>query len=185
MSSSRMPASVAGVLVVGVGDPQAGMFIDGHQSRQDVSTLRQIAARLRGVGQVTENDWLVRFAGDDAQLTDFGEEDSHDLFDLLNSKTIVLWGKNPYVSNVHLLPVLRTCRERGVRLVQIDPVHHRGSELCDFSLQPRPGGDIALLNAGIEGQVAPLEDYEALDEATDAIPGYEKAIADCLAAQSD
>lgn len=44
----RMPASVSGVLVVGVGDPRTGSFIDGRMSRQDVSTLRQIAARLGG-----------------------------------------------------------------------------------------------------------------------------------------
>jgi anaerobic selenocysteine-containing dehydrogenase len=83
-------------------------------------------------------------AGDEAQLTDFGEEDSHDLFDLLNSRTILIWGKNPFVSNVHLLPVLRRARERGARLVMIDPVRHRGADLCDPVLQPRPGGDIAL-----------------------------------------
>lgn len=83
-------------------------------------------------------------AGDAAQLEDFGEEDSHDLFDLLNSRTIVLWGKNPFVSSVHLLPVLKEARQRGARLIQIDPVHHRGAEFCDLYLQPRPGGDIAL-----------------------------------------
>lgn len=44
----RMPASIADVLVVGVGDPRAGSFIDGKMSRQDASTLRQIAARLNG-----------------------------------------------------------------------------------------------------------------------------------------
>lgn len=44
----RMPASVDSVLVVGVGDPTTGKFIDGGQSRQDVSTLRQIATRLGG-----------------------------------------------------------------------------------------------------------------------------------------
>ena len=44
----RMPASIADVLVVGVGDPVSGKFIDGKQSRQDVSTLRQIATRLGG-----------------------------------------------------------------------------------------------------------------------------------------
>ena len=44
----RMPASVESVLVVGVGDPTTGKFIDGRQSRQDVSTLRQIATRLGG-----------------------------------------------------------------------------------------------------------------------------------------
>ena len=44
----KMPASVASTLVVGVGDPRAGKFIDGRQSRQDTSTLRQIATRLGG-----------------------------------------------------------------------------------------------------------------------------------------
>jgi Ca-activated chloride channel family protein len=44
-----LPPSIAQVLVVGVGDARLGKFIDGHQSRQDAATLRQIAARLRGV----------------------------------------------------------------------------------------------------------------------------------------
>ena len=44
----RMPASVGGALVVGVGNPMKGTFIDGRQSRQDVSTLREIANRLGG-----------------------------------------------------------------------------------------------------------------------------------------
>jgi len=44
-----MPAAIAHVLIAGVGDPRVGKFIDGHQSRQDASTLRQIATRLRGV----------------------------------------------------------------------------------------------------------------------------------------
>jgi Ca-activated chloride channel family protein len=45
----KLSASIADVLVVGVGDPRAGTFIDGGQSRQDVATLRQIATRLGGV----------------------------------------------------------------------------------------------------------------------------------------
>lgn len=44
----KMPASVGSVIVVGVGDPQAGKFIDGRHSRQDVPALKQIAARLNG-----------------------------------------------------------------------------------------------------------------------------------------
>ena len=45
----KMPASIADVLIVGVGDPRQGSFIDGRMSRQDTSTLRQIAARLGGI----------------------------------------------------------------------------------------------------------------------------------------
>jgi anaerobic selenocysteine-containing dehydrogenase len=83
-------------------------------------------------------------AGDVAQLTDFGEEDSNDLFDLVHAKTILIWGKNPHVSSVHLLPLLKEAREKGTRIVMIDPVRHRGADLAELYVQPRPGGDIAL-----------------------------------------
>jgi Ca-activated chloride channel family protein len=46
---TAMPPSVGGVLVIGVGDPGKGTFINGHNSRQDGATLRQIATRLGGV----------------------------------------------------------------------------------------------------------------------------------------
>ena len=42
------PASVAQVLVLGVGNPRKGTFIDGHQSRQDPDVLRSLAGALRG-----------------------------------------------------------------------------------------------------------------------------------------
>jgi len=45
----ELPASIGDVLVVGIGDPSTGKFIDGRQSRQDVSTLRQMAVRLGGL----------------------------------------------------------------------------------------------------------------------------------------
>jgi Ca-activated chloride channel family protein len=45
----KLPVAVAHILVVGVGNPNTGKFIDGHLSRQDSSTLRQVALRLGGV----------------------------------------------------------------------------------------------------------------------------------------
>jgi Ca-activated chloride channel family protein len=44
----ELPPSISGTLVIGVGDNVAGKFIAGHQSRQDESTLRQVAIRLNG-----------------------------------------------------------------------------------------------------------------------------------------
>jgi Ca-activated chloride channel family protein len=44
----KMPRSIADVLVVGVGDPVTGKFLAGGNSRQDASTLRQVATRLQG-----------------------------------------------------------------------------------------------------------------------------------------
>ncbi len=86
-------------------------------------------------------------AGDAAQMTDFGEEDSHDLFDLLNARHILLWGKNAHVSSVHLLPILKEARRKGARVVLIDPVRHRTSHVADSVILPRPGGDFALAMA--------------------------------------
>ncbi|MCY2964140.1 MAG: molybdopterin-dependent oxidoreductase [Planctomycetota bacterium] len=83
-------------------------------------------------------------AGDAAQMEDFGDEESHDLFDLYNSKTIVLWGKNLHVSSVHLLPIVKAAQARGAKLVSVDPIRHRTADLCDLFVQPRPGGDSAL-----------------------------------------
>lgn len=83
-------------------------------------------------------------AGDWAQETDFGIEDSNDLFDLLESRHIILWGKNPHVSNVHLLPVLLQAKAAGTRLLLIDPVRTRTVDMADRYVQPRPGGDLAL-----------------------------------------
>ena len=107
-------------------------------------------------------------AGEAAQVTDFGCSDSHDLFDMLQSRTIVLWGKNVFTSSVHLIPLLRQARQQGAVLILIDPVHHRTASLCDHVLQPRPGTDAAVSfgmarwlfdNAGVDPAAAEYCDH--------------------------
>ena len=83
-------------------------------------------------------------AGEAAQELDFGVSESHDLFDLENSKLIVLWGKNVHTSGPHLLPILVEARRRGARVVGIDPVRTRQVGMVDRFLQPRAGSDAAL-----------------------------------------
>ena len=69
----KMPPSVDEVLIVGVGDPRTGKFIDGHQSRQDAPMLRQVAVRLGG----TYHDGNQKHIGSDAvrRLTKVEVED--------------------------------------------------------------------------------------------------------------
>lgn len=86
-------------------------------------------------------------AGDAAQLLDFGEEDSHDLFDLVNAKQIILWGKNVVVSSPHTLPVLKRAQQNGAELTLLDPVHHKTANHVDHFHTLRPGGDFALAMA--------------------------------------
>ncbi len=83
-------------------------------------------------------------AGEAAQLHDLGTSDSNDLFDLLHSKHIVLWGKNPAVSNVHLVPVLKDAQARGAQVVLIDPIHHKSAALAGVRVAVAPGRDLEL-----------------------------------------
>ncbi|MEO7729436.1 MAG: molybdopterin-dependent oxidoreductase [Kofleriaceae bacterium] len=86
-------------------------------------------------------------AGEAAQIEDFGDFEANDPSDLVNAKQILIWGRNIYVSWIHLTSFLRDARARGAALTLIDPVHHRTAELCDQVWQPRPGGDFALAMA--------------------------------------
>jgi anaerobic selenocysteine-containing dehydrogenase len=104
-------------------------------------------------------------AGDAAQETDFGEEEAHDLFDLLNARHVILWGKNAAVSNVHLQPVLREARRKGARVILVDPVRHKSEKLADRVITPRPGGDFDLAM----GVAARLFERNATDPAA---PSY-------------
>jgi anaerobic selenocysteine-containing dehydrogenase len=61
-----------------------------------------------------------------------------------HAKLVILWGTNTLTSNPHLWPALRRARERGAKLVAIDPIRTRTAAQCDRWLAIRPGTDAAL-----------------------------------------
>ncbi len=76
-----------------------------------------------------------------AQNNDFGACLPHSGKDLLNSKNIVIWGRNPAVSHSHLIPFIKDARKKGAKLTVIDPRYSETAELADRHIAPRPGGD--------------------------------------------
>jgi len=59
------PKSVKEVFVLGLGNPHKGTFIDGHQSRQEVDTLRTVATALMGTyADVNEKHLATSALGD-------------------------------------------------------------------------------------------------------------------------
>lgn len=60
------------------------------------------------------------------------------------SRHIILWGTNTLTSNPHLWPAILRARERGARVVAIDPIRTRTAAQCDLHLAIRPGTDAAL-----------------------------------------
>jgi Ca-activated chloride channel family protein len=97
----KMPPSIRSVIVVGLGDPQVGKFIDGRQSRQEVPTLQQIAVRLGG----TYHD------GNDKQLSSAliasatGRE-REDVFERLTRREYALIAAGAGCALLALLPLL-------------------------------------------------------------------------------
>ncbi len=66
------------------------------------------------------------------------------LIDYEHADLIVIWGCNPAVTGIHLVPVLRRARARGARLVVIDPRSTGVAKRADLHLKPRPGTDLVL-----------------------------------------
>ncbi len=65
------------------------------------------------------------------------------------AKLIVLWGINPSVSGIHLLPYIQEAQKNGARLAVIDPRRTRMAERADLHLAPHPGTDLPLALAVI------------------------------------
>jgi len=80
-------------------------------------------------------------AGMAAQIADFGKPLSHDPEDHLNSKTIIIWGRNPANTNIHLVPFLKKAKENGANIVVIDPIKTATAQMATHHYQVRPEGD--------------------------------------------
>ena len=77
----------------------------------------------------------------------FGKILCHDPRDVLNSRTIVLWGRNPAAAQIHLVPWFRKAKEQGARIILVDPVVTESSALANLQIKPRPGTDHDLAQA--------------------------------------
>jgi anaerobic selenocysteine-containing dehydrogenase len=79
-----------------------------------------------------------------ANLGLYGKMTSVSYQDYPDARLIVMWGVNPSTSGIHLMPFLKDARERGAKVVVIDP---RGTPLArqaDLFLQVRPGTDLVI-----------------------------------------
>lgn len=83
-------------------------------------------------------------AGIAAQKLDFGDSRSHSLEDMLNSKNIFVWGKNPANTTIHTMQMIKKAKDKGAKIIVIDPIYTNTAKLSDVYIQIKPGGDGAL-----------------------------------------
>jgi anaerobic selenocysteine-containing dehydrogenase len=117
-----------------------------YQSAGSMGLLKGLNSRFFNLwGGVTEAvGSLCAGAGIAGQLNSYGTVRSHAPDDLLNSRTILIWGRNPVVTNIHLLPLLKTARERGATVVVIDPRRTETVKYAHQHVALKPGGDAYL-----------------------------------------
>lgn len=95
-------------------------------------------------GVTTPSGSLCSGAARAGQKLDFGIRLGHDPADIVNSKLVLLWGRNPLATNLHLVPLLKAVSEQGGRVVLVDPVKCESATICDRHIQPRVATDASL-----------------------------------------
>ena len=65
--------------------------------------------------------------------------------DLKHSRYIIIWGSNTAVTNLHLWSgAIKEARQKGARIVVVDPIKTPTAERANWHLQIKPGTDAAL-----------------------------------------
>ncbi|MBP3701575.1 MAG: molybdopterin-dependent oxidoreductase [Lachnospiraceae bacterium] len=70
--------------------------------------------------------------------------------DLLNAKTIIVWGANPVNSQQQTTHFLLEAKENGTNLIVIDPILSGTASKADIYVPIRPGSDAAMAMAMME-----------------------------------
>ncbi|MCP4022218.1 MAG: molybdopterin-dependent oxidoreductase [Desulfobacteraceae bacterium] len=83
-------------------------------------------------------------AGIKAQKYDFGSVKGHYPDDILNAELILVWGKNPKHTSLHLFSLLKKAQKRGAKVIVIDPNKTATAKAFDQYIRIRPATDGAL-----------------------------------------
>ncbi|WP_250675244.1 molybdopterin-dependent oxidoreductase [Paraclostridium ghonii] len=86
-------------------------------------------------------------AGIKAQEYNYGTSISNSLEDMLNSKSIFIWGKNPAHTSIKTFQMIKKAKEKGIKIVVIDPIYTDTAKIADMHIKINPSADGALAMA--------------------------------------
>lgn len=97
------------------------------------------------LGAVTQFEGnLCWGAGMAAQKLDFGDVKGHAPEDIENAKTIIIWGRNIVETNMHMVPFVKKAKEKGTKVIVIDPITTATTAISDWHIKLKPKGDAAF-----------------------------------------
>lgn len=119
------------------------LSILSYQSAGSMSALKILNHRFFNLLGGVTTTWgsLCGGASSAARMKCTGIQAIQDPLDLKNAKGVILWGRNPIHTSIHLLPIFNELREKNVPIVMIDPIYSDTAKFVDKVYQPRPGGD--------------------------------------------
>jgi len=150
-----------------------------YQGSGNMGALRLMGARFfNSYGPVTEaSGSLCDGAGLSGLKRSYGAAVPHSPEDLINSNLIMIWGRNPAVTNVHLVPFIKAARRRGALIVLVDPLVTRTAGLADLHLKLRPGTDGLLALGLVKGLMAAgLVDLGFLRDHTSGLDSFREIV---------
>src|SRR5206468_3155086 len=104
-----------------------------------------------------------------------GAVTGNDSEQMIGSDLVVLWGVNAAYTTINVMTLVRGARDRGARVICIDPYRTRTAKQADLHLMVRPGTDGALALAVMHVLIGEgLIDRDYIDRAT---TGYERLAA--------
>ncbi len=104
-------------------------------------------AFFRAIGASELLETICSAAGTEAWAITYGPRLGPDPEEVPEARYILLWGINSLSTNSHLTPFLKEARQRGARVVHIDPYANATSRFADRHIRIRPGTDAALAYA--------------------------------------
>jgi anaerobic selenocysteine-containing dehydrogenase len=148
------------------------LYYQGFGARTALQAMNKRFFNLFG-GVTTTYGTVCGGIGHTAMEMDFGTKISHDPLDHLNSNLIVIWGRNPALTDVHLWRILQKAKRNETKIVVVDPVKTRTAKHADVFIQPAPGSDyylaMALAKIILENK---LVDQEFIEDYTENFDSY-------------
>jgi anaerobic selenocysteine-containing dehydrogenase len=117
-------------------------YYAGTMGRVQRDGINRLAHAMR---YSREKTTICNFLTDAGWLAGVGAKRGVDAREMAKSDLIVIWGGNPVSTQVNVMTHATTARkERGAKLVVVDPYRTGTAEVADLHLAPLPGTDGAL-----------------------------------------
>ncbi|MEX0618400.1 MAG: FdhF/YdeP family oxidoreductase [Pseudohongiellaceae bacterium] len=158
-------------------DPQRSFFYGSGRSSNEAAFVLQLFARLFGTNNVNNCSYYCHQASSVGLSGTIGTGTATVQYgDLHKADLILVFGANPASNHPRFVKVLLECRQRGGRVIVVNPAREAGlvrfaspanfrsliagdNEVASLYLQPHIGGDIAL----VSGVAKALLSGEAID----------------------